>query len=532
MKTINKNIVQILLLFFSIAVFSQTTKTAKLRYDIKNVSLNDKQSNFGTSYYINNQVIYTSPAKRNYLLNNIWKPNGQPYLDVYVADIDASTGDLINKKKIKTNSYYHDGVISYDARRSKVYFTRNNYDKGKHSDINRLQLFVADVTEKDKWTNVKKLPFNDSRYSYGHPALSEDGNTLYFVSDMPGGLGRTDIYKVAINPDGSYGTPKNLGKEVNTSGKEMFPYVDGNTDLYFSTDSREDGYGGLDVYMIRLAEDKNYPAINLGKGINSVQDDFAFIINSETRTGYFSSNRFEGKGDDDIYYFKELRAFKLKCTQNYTFVIKDKKTKSLIEDSYITIQDSEGQELVKTKTDKGVYKYELDCDNMYKIIGDSKYHKKGDKKIFVDKQNDQEVTEPLFLEARFVEKRGKLLVDINNIYFDYNKFDIRPDAAIELYKIVEVMRLYPELKIEAGSHTDSRGKRAYNKRLSYRRAKSVVDFIISKGISPLRIISKGYGESQPINGCVDGVRCFARQHALNRRTEFVILNPEVIDDKE
>lgn len=517
--------------------------TPSVTYAIKNLKINDSQSNFGVSYYGNTKVVYSSPTNRRSFFKSIWKPNGQPYLDLFEAEIDVDSGELINSKPFskKINSRYHEGgQVCFNLAGDRVYFTRSNYYKGKYikskKGINKLQLFTAMVDGRGDWHHIKKLPFNDDEYSYGHPALSEDGKTLYFVSDMPGGFGRTDLYKVSIGEDDTYSVPENLGSEVNTLGREMFPYVSGN-DLYFSTDSRKGGYGNLDIYKIKIREGFTESSVNLGNTINSNRDDFAFVINRVTRTGYFSSNRKGGKGDDDIYYFEELKKplpkaekpLPIKCIQYYTLELRDSETRALIKDSYISIVDSDGRSLVsRAKTDGGVYEYDLKCEASYRVVGYSKYYKSSEKKVLVDSLNQKATSVGLFLQAQFVEKRGKVLANINNIYFDYDESFIREDAAIELNKVVELMKQYPNINIEAGSHTDSRGRESYNQKLSYRRAKSVVNFIVSKGISPTRITSNGYGESQILNGCTDGVKCTEEEHSVNRRTEFVILNPEYI----
>lgn len=544
MNTYKIYILKLFLFFLPMFLVAQESKTT-ITYTIKNLKINDSKSNFGVSYYTRDKVVYSSPTKRKTLFKKVWKPNGQPYLDLFEADIDPVSGELIHTKSFskKINSRYHEGgQVCFNLAGNRVYFTRSNYYKGKYiknkKGVNKLQLFTATVDTKGHWQDIKKLPFNNNEYSYGHPALSEDGKTLYFVSDMPGGFGRTDIYRVSIGRKGTYGVPENLGSSVNTAGKDMFPYIDG-TDLYFSTDSRKWGHGKLDVYKIKITDGFINPAVNLGNSINSSEDDFAFVIDRITRTGYFSSNRHTGEGDDDIYYFEEVKTpippkeeekpLPIKCTQYYTFEIRDIKTGELIKNSYISIVNSKGRALVsRDRTNKGIYEYKLNCDQQYRIVGYSKYYESSEITVVLDSLNQKAAIKSLPLKAQFVKKRGKVLANINNIYFDYDESFIRADAEIELNKVVAMMQQYPKIKIEAGSHTDSRGRESYNQKLSHRRAKSVVKFIVGKGISPLRITSNGYGESQILNGCTDGVKCTEEEHAVNRRTEFVILNPEDI----
>lgn len=505
------------------------------RYVVKNLNMNNGYSNFGTSFYGADKLIFAQPAKRNYIISNVWKPNNQPYLDLYIADI-AQNGELVNIKKFSStiNTKYHEADVCFSKDKKAVYFSRSNYYNGHYGKdslgINRIKMFKAVVGASGEWTNIVPMPFDNDNYSVGHPALSEDEKTLYFVSDMPGTLGKTDIFKVSINEDGTYGIPVNLGTNVNTSEREMFPYVDGNDELYFSSDGRN-GYGGLDVYMTKILPSETLLAINLGPSINSAQDDFAFIINKEKREGYFSSNRINGKGDDDIYYFHEEKPVIYICNQTVNLLVKNKKTGEVIPNAIISITKNADTKLNDiTVNGEGAYVFTVDCKTNYKFESSKKFFISTSKLITTSTENG--VTQDIILEMtpdEFVVVRDRVLIDINTIYFDYDKFNIRPDAAKELDKVVAIMKKYPDLKVEAGSHTDSRGPDKYNDILSDRRAKSTVEYIVSKGINANRIHGKGYGETQLVNNCSNGVKCSEEAHQLNRRTEFVIVNPEVIN---
>jgi outer membrane protein OmpA-like peptidoglycan-associated protein len=480
-------------------------------------------------------MIFASPTKRSFIINNTWKPNGQPFLDLYEGTI-AKDGEITNVKKFssKINTKFHESDVTFSPDLKTVYFSRSNYLNGKYKKdtlgVNRIAMFKATVNPNNEWSDIEPMPFNNDNYSTGHPSLSEDGKTLYFTSDMPGTIGGMDIFKVSVNEDGTYGTPVNLGIEVNTPGKEIFPFIDGN-DLYYSTDGRPDGRGMLDIYVNRITADGILPAVNLGDNINSNRDDFAFIIDKEKRSGYFSSNRINGKGDDDIYYFHEEIPLVYECNQTITVLIKSKKTGEIIPDANLNIY--KGDELVvesEKVNDKGEYVYNADCKTTYKVEGSEKYYITTSKVLKTTKKNKADQKVELYLPTdEFIVLRDKVMIDINTIYFDYDKFNIRRDAALELDKVVAIMKKYPKLIVESGSHTDSRGPDRYNDILSDKRAKSTVDYIISKGISPDRISGKGYGERQLTNGCSNGVRCTEEQHQLNRRTEFVIVNPEVIN---
>ena len=298
-----KNTVTILALLIVGYVYGQEN------YQIKNLDINTKYSDFGVAYY-GTDAIFASAKKVNNKSFRNWL-NGQPYLDLYKGAIDID-GEILDGGAFSENiaTKYHEANAVFTKDLKTVYFTRNNYFEGHYGKDslgwNNLKLFRASIDQNGNWLDIISLPFNDDNYSVGHPALSNDERTLYFVSDMPGSMGRTDIFTSKINADGTYGPPMNMSSQVNTFGKEMFPYVSKKGNLYFSSDSRE-GQGDLDVYVVPL-NNKTVKPINLGFPINSTKDDFAFIIDNDTKNGYFSSNRSNGHGDDDIYYFDELNA--------------------------------------------------------------------------------------------------------------------------------------------------------------------------------------------------------------------------------
>ncbi|MDX1829047.1 MAG: OmpA family protein [Lutibacter sp.] len=513
--------IAVFLIGFIISLNAQTTED---QYSIKNLSINTELSNFGTSFYGSDKLIFSQPVKRKFIINNVWKPNNQPYLDLYIGDIQKD-GEISNIKKFssKLNTRYHEADVCFSKDKKTVYFSRSNFQNGRYKKdslgVNRIKLFKAVVGPNNEWTNVEPLPFNNDNYSVGHPALSDDGKTLYFISDMPGTLGKTDIFKVAINSDGTYGTPVNLGPKINTPEREMFPFVSGNNELYFSSDGRE-GFGMLDVFKAAINNDGTYGGpVNLGGEINSDKDDFAFIIDNKTLKGYFSSNRSEGKGDDDIYFFKEIPVI---CKQNVNIVVIDKQTKAAIPNAVVSITKNE-EDLPDVTVDKdGKYLFVADCDTKYSFASNKMdyFYPAVLKTITTSSKKDDVQT--------VVLEMNRELINLNTIYFDFDKYNIRPDAAVELDKVVAYMKKYPTLKVEVGSHTDSRGSFKYNEKLSEKRAESTVEYIVSKGIDSSRITAKGYGERNLVNKCSDGVKCIEEEHQLNRRTEFVITNPEFI----
>lgn len=539
----NKYIFTLFLLYIGI-ISAQTEGSGK--YSIKNLSINTQNSDFGASYLGDYKFVYASPKKGITLVNDVWLENGQRYLELYVADI-LPDGVLANPELLKgdVNTRYHEADAVFTKDLKTVYFTRNNYYNEKLARDSKkwgnLAMFKASVNEKGEWVNIIPMPFNDVEYSVGHPALSEDEKTLYFVSDMPGTHGQTDVYKASINQSG-FGSPVNLGPEINSPSKEFTPFIEGDV-MYYSSD-RPGGLGGLDIYATQLSEFQMEP-IWLNKPINSASDDFAFVLNKTTRLGYFSSNRDGGAGDDDIYSFVEEEPVIFKCKQLITGLVKDKNTAEIIQGATVSIKDMDGTIVKSVEVDNnGLFSLSVYCETEYLIEGSKSEYTPQSKPLTTSDVSGKEtkllillgrgdivaVEEvlpeglPEVLPEEIVKVRpSTYVVNIEPIYFELNSSYLNKEAKRELDKVVDLMTRYPEMIIESGSHTDSRGIEGYNIWLSDRRAKSTVSYIIDKGIDPGRITGKGYGESQLINGCSDGVDCTEAQHAMNRRTEFVII---------
>ncbi len=523
-----KKIAIIILLF---CVYTIKAQVEAPRYFIKNIEANSALSNFGTTFYGEDKLVYASPAKRNYIISNVWKGNDQPFLDLYVGTI-TEEGGLKDVQKFSdvVNTKFHEADVAFSKDLKTVYFTRSNYFEGRYGKdslgINRLKMFKATQDASGNWSKISNMPFNNDNYSVGHPTLSEDQKTLYFVSDMPGTLGKTDIFKVAVNENGTYGEPVNLGPEINTPEKEMFPFISGNDVLYFSSEGRG-GFGMLDIFKSKLGASGVKYTINLGEPINSDQDDLGYIVNKETMEGYFTSNRSDGKGDDDIYYFKEII-----CDQSVTGLVKDKETGLLLPGTTITVfkNNVKIDSLTTIVAADSKFEFPLECESSYRIVGNKQNYLEASVDVITTKENEKvhEVTLYLEPDEEFVVVGDRVLIKLNNIYFDFDKSDIRPDAEIELKKAIDIMKKYPDIIVEFGAHCDSRGPDAYNDKLSTRRANSTVDYMTERGISPDRLTGRGYGESMLVNKCANGVKCTEEEHQMNRRTEFVIQNPEVI----
>ena len=553
-----KYIVAVLLL--SIGFCYAQTGTGK--YSIKNLGINTPNSDFGPSFLGDNKLIFASPKTGFNVIRDVWEPNGERFLDLYEGTIQ-SDGSVTDKAKLQgeVNSRYHEAEAVFTKDSKTVYFTRNNYYKKRLGIDNlgyvNLAMFKATVNNNGEWINVIPMPFNNVEYSVGHPALSDDEKTLYFGSDMPGTLGETDIFKVAINQSG-FGIPVNLGPKINSTAKDWYPFIDGNV-MYFTSD-RWGGKGGSDIYAVKLAGFIPTP-VSLNEPINSSSDDFAFIINSDTRKGYFSSNRSGGKGGDDIYSFIEEEPAAFECHQIVKGEVRDRNTTDLLSGAEVVLSDKEGKvlETFITKED-ATFHFEINCETEYELIGKKNGYtpqtkvfttsNEADKELkllillgkgeigFIvdsDKQNNinQTVDEgedikpeglPDVLPEEIVRARASTyIVNIDPIYFEFDSSYLNGEAKTELRKVVDLMNKYPKMVIESASHTDSKGPDGYNIWLSDRRAKRTVDYILDNGIDARRITGKGYGETQLINQCHEGVECTEAQHAKNRRTEFVII---------
>ncbi len=489
--------------------------------DVVNLPINSEYSDFGT-YIYNNTLFFASARNTDEKKKYGW--NDEPFLDLYqvsVKDVDGKrefdSPDFIIANKINTD--YHEASVAIANDGKTIYFTRDNVDRKNRLGYDKegtshLKLYKASMID-EKWDDIVELPFNDDYYSTGHPALSPDNKKLYFVSDREGGMGQTDIYVVDIQEDNTYSEPINLGKKVNTEGREMFPFVSKDSIMHFSSDGYL-GLGLLDLYKTNIIKDETAEPVNMGAPYNSGYDDFAYFGNVDNKTGYFSSDREGGLGSDDIYGFKAE-----KCKQTIEGIARDKKTNEILVGVEVKLINKVGK-IVETVTtgEDGAFKFDVDCDKNYTVLG-SKEDYKDDKIDVTTDKTDQKVTNAdLYLQPLIDNDQ----IVINPIFFDFDKWNIRTDAEYELENIVDVMREHPTMKIKIESHTDSRGSDKYNIKLSDRRAKSTRDYLLSRGIATERIESAiGYGETQLLNKCSNGAECTEEEHQLNRRSYFYIL---------
>jgi outer membrane protein OmpA-like peptidoglycan-associated protein len=484
-------------------------------FDEKKLDINDeKYSSFGGNLANDNTFYFTSArntARRTYGANE------QPYLDIYTSTYNANGTFSEPVPLSDLNSKWHDGPVAVTADGNTMFFAsesfkeKKQFERDRENNLKLGQVYIYKATKQNgKWVESDgALPFNDKTYSSSAPALSKDGKWLYFSSDREGTYGNMDIWKVEIKGPNSYGEPVNLGPKVNTPGREDYPYIDDDGRLFFSSDGLK-GFGALDIFYIEEA--KGTEAKNVGMPVNSGKDDFAFSFNKSKNIGFFSSNRGENT-IDQLYSATPV------CGVEAIVYVTDSQTGKPIASATVAILD-ERNNVIETRTagTDGKVSYNVDCDRAYTIQASAQGYESNTFPVAKTKGGEVRVDAKL----KPIEVIVRDVLVLNEIYFEYDKSNITKEAAFELDKAVEAMKKYPDLVIMVKAHTDSRGSDKYNMRLSDRRAKSTVQYIISKGIAKERISGQGYGESQPKVKCGD--KCTEEEHAQNRRSEFIVVS--------
>ena len=489
------------------------------KFNVQNAEFNSEQSDFGGM--LNDGKLYITSGRNDNRKTYGW--NDQPFLDIYVLSKNSdSTYQAATLANDKINTKFHEGLVSFTPDGKTMYFSRESYfekdfqkDSLSKTRFSQLYLFKATKLGKD-WDTVESLKLNSENYSVKNPSVSSDGATLYFSSNMPGGFGDFDIYKAPINEDGTLGEPQNMGQKVNTEGQEMFPYISSKGILYFSSNGHL-GLGGMDVFYTKEVDGKMAPIRNVGIAINSNGDDFSFIIDEENGNGFVSSNREGGKGSDDIYIFKKLQPL---CDVLISATVLDDKTRGPVSGASVSLYDAEGNKVVTKSTNaEGVAEFIVECeeDSELEVVMEGFDSKKVAVKGSDEEENNVQISlDPI--EKLIVADR----IELAPIYFEYDKSNVTAQAAFELDKLVQIMNKYPELVINATSHTDYIGSDGYNLKLSDRRAKTTVQYVISKGIDETRISGIGKGETEPKVDC--GTNCTDEERQLNRRSEFIIVS--------
>lgn len=503
-------------------------------YQVENLRLlNSRYSDFGPTLY-EGKLIFSSARDTGVFKRKIHKWNNQPFLDFYAVRLDEETGSYSKVERFggNLNTPFHESTPVFTKDGRTIYFARNNYSSGsKGKDKNgttRLKIYKATKLGDNSWTEPEELPFNNDSYSVSHPALSPDGNTLYFASDMPGTVGFSDLWSVSILADGTYGTPQNLGPKINTEGRENFPFISQKGNLYFSSDGRP-GLGGLDIYVAaRNSNNEITQIINLGEPVNSPHDDFSFIVEDAKDIGYFATNRYYGMGSDDIFKFSRKPKEVPVCKSVITGIVKDKETMLPLPTATVSLIDLNEHVLDKVAVDEeGRFNIYPVCGQQILVRGEEPYYYSAEELVIAPKNGDTLSVE-LLLEPRIkrVTQGDDLakILGLNPIYFDFDRFNIRPDAALELTKIISAMEENPKMVVKIRSHTDSRGNDNYNLILSDKRARSTADYIVSRGIERDRISGEGFGEKELLNDCGNGADCTEEEHQLNRRSEFIVIS--------
>lgn len=484
-------------------------KNQSKQYDAVKSDVSSDKADFGAVLTNNNEVFFASAR------NTARKESGmddQPYLDLYKA-IRNADGTLSQATEVtELNTKWHDGPAAITSDGTAIYYGSESFnesefqkDKAKKLKFGQIYLYKATKGEGDKWANSKPVPFNSKEYSVRNPSISKDGKTLYFSSDMPGGLGGEDIWKVSVDGD-TYGTPENLGANVNTEGNESFPSIQDDNILFFSSNGRQ-GFGGYDAFKYNT--NTNEKASNLGQPVNSQKDDFSFSYNLQKNVGYFSSNR---DGNDDIFQVNAV------CGVDGTVVVQDADNGKLLSGANVSVFNNKGIEKGnQVSNDMGEANFGMDCEQVYTFNASRSGYENGTATMEKSPNGAKTIVVKLTPIRPIITEREVIL---QAIYFEYDKSNITAQGAEELDKLVRVMNEHPNMVIDAKSHTDNRGSDKYNLRLSDRRAKSTVQYIISKGIAKNRITGNGMGETQPKVACTE---CTEEEHAQNRRSEFLIV---------
>ena len=490
--------------------------TANFDFIVTDAGVNSKEHEYGSGFFKQKYIVIS--AKKVGGLGGTKDPlTGEPHFQIYCATI-KKTGDLDRplgySKILNTND--NEGTITFSPDQKTVYYTRSIL-----GDKRNYQLYRAkDAEGNGQWLNEEKIHFSSDDYSVENPYLSEDGKTLYFSSDMPGGQGGYDLYSVNVNKDNTIDNPVNLGGKVNTPNDERTPFIDEQGKYLYFASNGHNTMGGLDVFRARNVKGEFVRPLNLGTTINSPEDDYAFMLANEKR-GYVTSAKAGGMGGSDVYKLR-LKYNK----QSLKGVVRDELTNAIIVDAEIEIVDIDGN-VIPVKTNKsGEFSAYVDPYEVYTINTKKEGYNDNVIELPTNSATERVFKVEVNLEQtapEIVEVDGRSMIKIENIYFAFDKSIIKLSSKVSLDKIVRVLEENPIMKIEVNAHTDIRGSAPYNLALSKRRAASTMKYLISKGIKSERLISEGFGESQTIIDCLSK-NCSDDEHEINRRIEFVIVN--------
>lgn len=591
-------------LFRNFAEDVNTLKQNLKAFELSNLPENSGASDMGAAY-CNGKVYLAANRESGKGVAFVDNWTNKAFYDLYEISTSAEHPDMPGTTRIKgkVNGRFNEGPACFSKDGGTMYFTKT-HKKKSNDGARKLGIYVAKWdAAKNKWSDIVPISFNSFQYNVAHPAISRDGSRLYFASDMPGGLGETDIY-VAVKNGEMWEQPVNLGKEVNTTGREMFPFIADDGTLFFASDARP-GLGGFDIFSTSNLGGRWTNIQNAGNPINSQYDDFALVLADDNRSGFITSNRPGGKGDDDIWKF-------VKLTERICGTVVNASTKEGVGDVKILATNTAGQQAMVRSNAKGDFCIDLTPNEEFMIDGAKTDFKsahitytpkagKNDRLIFqmqpdgvielvvdvnqkddgkiegavvelVDRKTGERFTsispadgkvkfnvqpqseyvlnvvkrlnspdeaydrftkvistlglepsQPVVEKAELTYYPNRMSFELPNVYFELNSSELKPTAQVELEKVVKVMKAFPDMQVELSAHTDSRGSDKYNLVLSGKRAQTCVDFLTTQGIDKTRLVAIGYGELKLKNNCKNGVECSEDQHAVNRRTEFIVL---------
>lgn len=497
------------------------------RVSVTNLALNSKASDFAPSIN-NDRLIFASARDSGLTSSHLNKRGNRPFHKLYVTPLpdEAESVKIIKfSKQIDTKAAETTTAFSKDG--NTLYFTRNNLKNGNFSrdkdGFNRTRVYRAKLIN-HTWSEIEELPFNGPGYSVAHPALSPDEKKLYFASDMPGTLGLSDIFSVVIHEDGTFGIPENLGPEINTEGRDTFPFISASNIFYFASDGQV-GLGGLDIFATQLDDAKQNCVINIGEPINSKADDFAFVLDELKKVGYFSSDREGGHGGDDIYSFNETTPLLIKCVESIQGFVRNIKNSEALADVTITAFNNDSKIIGKSVSDDNG-RFELDVNyrpGKYYIITKKEGFKSDDKHftMAIDRSNSDLALKMTALMAA-VETDLVQYLNTDPIIFKFNDLSISENAKTSLNKIADYMHKFPEIHLTVHAHTDATGTALYNQLLSEKRGKSTKEYLVQLGVKASRLSYKGFGKTRLLHDCKDVKDCSDEENQKNRRAECIV----------